>query len=175
MSAPLAISRLLKNTPKPVRVEPFGTAQGRLRNADSKHGPHVDPLPVRFDRVACAINAARPERRGPCPWSRRISANGFFQPSANAHGPDQRLTRRQRAVIKATERARRRATSQQCPGASPGRRLERITSPRFLAPQARGGHESRASQVVARRVLSPASTLAVHPSNRSAVGADGGY
>jgi hypothetical protein len=66
------------------------------------------------------------------------------------------LTRTQHAVIKAGERVRWHATSQQCPGASPGRRLERITSPRFPAPKTRGGHESRALQVVGRRALSPA-------------------
>jgi hypothetical protein len=87
-----------------------------------------------------------------------------------------RLTSQRRTVIKAAERARWRATSQQCPGASPGRRLERITSPRFLAPQARGGHESRASQVVGRRALSPASAFAVGPLNRCAIRrTDGGH
>src|SRR5262252_8981729 len=65
------------------------------------------------------------------------------------------LTRVHRTAIKGAERACRRATSHQCPGDSPGWRLERITSPRFPAPQARGGHESRALQVVGRHTLSP--------------------
>ncbi len=75
------------------------------------------------------------------------------------------LTRTRRSAIRNTERARWRATSQQCPGASPGRRIERITSPRFPAPKARGGHESRASQVVGLRALSPSlpGLLAVGP------------
>ena len=75
------------------------------------------------------------------------------------------LTRTRRSAIRKTERARWRATSQQCPGASPGRRIERITSPRFPAPKARGGHESRASQVVGLRALSPSlpALLAVGP------------
>ena len=63
------------------------------------------------------------------------------------------------AAIKTSERARRRATSQQCPGVSPGRRLERMTSPRFPA-DTRGGHESKASQVVAWRALSPMLSMA---------------
>jgi hypothetical protein len=41
------------------------------------------------------------------------------------------LTRARCAAIKAGERAAPLATSQQCPGASPGRRIERITSPRL--------------------------------------------
>ncbi len=100
------------------------------------------------------------------PLIARRARIGFAQ-GRSAHRP--RLTRTQRTAIKADERARWRATSQQCPGASPGRRLERITSPRFLAPQARGGHESRASQVVGRRALSPASMLTVSASSQHAI------
>jgi len=73
------------------------------------------------------------------------------------HGANDRravLTRSVLQPIKTPERQAVHATSQQCPGASPGRRNERITSPRLPARSTRGDHETRASQVVGQPALS---------------------
>ena len=123
---------------------------------------------------------ASPARR----WSRwsaifcsasRICACRASSPSSTAGGPRESprpdafpvpaqsrrmsqpawLTSPAPAAIKAPGRAAVPATSQQVPGASPGRRVERITSPRLPARHARGDHETRASQVVGRSVLPP--------------------
>jgi len=53
-----------------------------------------------------------------------------------------------------TNRARRSQISQQCRGVSPRRQASDITSPRLPSYVTMGGHESRASQVIERRVLS---------------------
>jgi hypothetical protein len=65
------------------------------------------------------------------------------------------LTSAPATAIKTLERATASATSQQVPGVSPGRRVERITSPRLPPHHAWGDHEARASQVVGRSALSP--------------------
>jgi hypothetical protein len=69
------------------------------------------------------------------------------------------LTSALATAIKTPERATASATSQQVPGASPGRRVERITSPRLPPHHAWGDHEAKASQVVGRCALSPAGAV----------------
>ena len=61
----------MKNTPEPVRVEPFDYAQDRLRGAESKHGRLVDQWLRRFDSVAGATEFILSNVEG-------LSANGFF-------------------------------------------------------------------------------------------------